>query len=216
MPRFLLALTVTLTTLTFALALTARTWGETQPPHPALRGFVEGCEGKPQPCWYGIVPFQTTFEGVRSIAEREGWIELSPDPNKGFAWLDYLRYRVTSLSETCEFAFGSDPESDTTQVVEITLIRCPLRFADVLKAYTDINGILVRPGVDFSEVFFDQLHVVAVFDGYLTPFLEVTLYIRTYNITENMGTVTMLNWEGFKTWHEYCRGYFLYPDCMYT
>lgn len=55
MPRFLLALTVTLTALTFTLALTARAWGETQPPHPALRGFVEGCEGKGHPCLFGIV-----------------------------------------------------------------------------------------------------------------------------------------------------------------
>jgi len=56
MPRLLLALIATLTALTFTLALTARAWSETQLPHPALRGFVEGCDGKPQPCWFGIVP----------------------------------------------------------------------------------------------------------------------------------------------------------------
>src|SRR5262249_45342172 len=36
--------------------------GNTQPIHPALRGFVEGCEGILQPCWYGIIPGVTTFE----------------------------------------------------------------------------------------------------------------------------------------------------------
>lgn len=28
--------------------------------HPALVGFVEACNGQPQPCWYGIVPGVTT------------------------------------------------------------------------------------------------------------------------------------------------------------
>jgi hypothetical protein len=71
MPRFLLALTVTLTALTFALSLTARAWGETQPPHPALRGFVEGCEGVPQPCWFGIVPGKTSIgEAVVLLGEK--------------------------------------------------------------------------------------------------------------------------------------------------
>lgn len=27
--------------------------GSTQPPNPMLEGFTVGCEGKPQPCWYG-------------------------------------------------------------------------------------------------------------------------------------------------------------------
>jgi hypothetical protein len=40
--------------------MAARALGGTQPTHPALRGFTEGCEGKPQPCWYGIVPDQNT------------------------------------------------------------------------------------------------------------------------------------------------------------
>src|SRR5690554_275096 len=44
----------------FGLTLTSRALGETQPLHPALRGFSEECEDKPQPCWYGIMPGVTT------------------------------------------------------------------------------------------------------------------------------------------------------------
>jgi hypothetical protein len=44
--------------------------GGTQPPHPALRGFIEGCEGVPQPCWYGIIPMETTFaDAVTRLTE---------------------------------------------------------------------------------------------------------------------------------------------------
>lgn len=73
MPRFLLALTVTLTALTFALAVSASAWGETQPPHPALRGFVEGCEGIPQPCWYGIVPGETLIREAVQMLKARGY-----------------------------------------------------------------------------------------------------------------------------------------------
>jgi hypothetical protein len=73
MPRFVLALTLTLTAFTFVLALTARAWGGTEPPHPALRGFVEGCEGLPQPCWYGIVPGETAVRDVIAILSRQGY-----------------------------------------------------------------------------------------------------------------------------------------------
>lgn len=80
MPRFLVALTVTLTILIFALALTARAWGETQPPHPALRGFVEGCEGIPQPCWYGIVPGETWLDDTIQVLIELGY---TPGGNSG-------------------------------------------------------------------------------------------------------------------------------------
>ncbi len=42
--------------------------GEIQPPNPALAGFNEGCEGKPQPCWYGIVPGVTTMREAKQIS----------------------------------------------------------------------------------------------------------------------------------------------------
>lgn len=48
-------LIIGLTGFFLLLSLTARALGSTQPPNPALRGFSEGCEDKPQPCWYGIV-----------------------------------------------------------------------------------------------------------------------------------------------------------------
>jgi hypothetical protein len=49
-----------------AAALAARIAGGAQPTHPALRGFSEGCEGKPQPCWYGILPGVTDTAAIDS------------------------------------------------------------------------------------------------------------------------------------------------------
>jgi hypothetical protein len=50
------------TILFVVFSLAARALGTTQPPNPALHGFMEGCEGKTQPCWYGIVPGKSKRE----------------------------------------------------------------------------------------------------------------------------------------------------------
>jgi hypothetical protein len=64
MSRLLLRLSLCFIVVIFALALTARALGGTQPPNLALRGFIEGCEGKSQPCWYGLVPGETSYAEV--------------------------------------------------------------------------------------------------------------------------------------------------------
>jgi hypothetical protein len=42
--------------------------GSTQPVPFALSGFVEGCEGQTQPCWYGVIPGQTTVSEFTRIS----------------------------------------------------------------------------------------------------------------------------------------------------
>lgn len=39
----------------------------------ALDGFVENCQDKPQPCWYGIVPGVTTLTETRAVLEKRGY-----------------------------------------------------------------------------------------------------------------------------------------------
>ena len=45
-------------------SLAAKGFGSLQPPHPILQGFTQGCEGKPQPCWYGIEPTTASWSEV--------------------------------------------------------------------------------------------------------------------------------------------------------
>lgn len=46
--------------------------GLARPPHPAMASFIEGCAGKPAPCWYGIVPGITTAEEIMEFLEVKG------------------------------------------------------------------------------------------------------------------------------------------------
>jgi hypothetical protein len=97
-----LIIPIAIVCLTFMLITCAI--GTTQPPNPALRGFVEGCEDKPQPCWYGIVPGVTTAEEARSTVQNVGYILVGEDG----AGSNYHKMTFTSdqLSPAClEFHF---------------------------------------------------------------------------------------------------------------
>ena len=66
MRSYLLKLALILITVLIPVSIVAKAFGTLQPPSPALRGFIEGCEEQPQPCWYGIVPGITTLEQART------------------------------------------------------------------------------------------------------------------------------------------------------
>lgn len=82
MIRIYLRLAIPLVAIFIALNIAARALGSTQPPNPALRGFTEGCEGKPQPCWYGIVSGITDGFTAETILRQNGY-ELQSKFNIG-------------------------------------------------------------------------------------------------------------------------------------
>jgi hypothetical protein len=73
--KLIFILTVPFLTLTIA----AHVLGSTQPPNPALEGFTVGCEGKPQPCWYGIVPGVTTAHEAKAILTSRGFVSTQTE-----------------------------------------------------------------------------------------------------------------------------------------
>lgn len=72
MLRLYVAISMSIVLTSVVLIGLMHTVGNVQPMHPALRGFVDGCEGVPQPCWYGIVPTQLEANGGVLIDERFG------------------------------------------------------------------------------------------------------------------------------------------------
>jgi hypothetical protein len=60
--------------LFLAGSIAAKAIGSLQSINPALRGFVEGCKDKPQPCWYGFVPDVTSRFDAEKIAKKLGFI----------------------------------------------------------------------------------------------------------------------------------------------
>lgn len=87
MTRFYIKLILPIAAACLIFMLIARAIGTTQPPKLALSGFVEGCENKPQPCWYGIVPGVTTVGGtlqkleIVGYRQSENYLLLPPNAN---------------------------------------------------------------------------------------------------------------------------------------
>lgn len=57
-----------------ALTIIAGVLGSAHPSNPALAGFTEGCETRPQPCWYGIVPGVTTIDEANATLANMGYV----------------------------------------------------------------------------------------------------------------------------------------------
>jgi hypothetical protein len=55
----------------------ARIAGHALPPPVALAGFHRGCEEKPQPCWYGIVPGITETAAAAAHLQQAGYAVVS-------------------------------------------------------------------------------------------------------------------------------------------
>ncbi len=80
MSRLLLKLSLLVTFILTLTNLTARIFGSTQPYNSAMRGFSEGCQDQPQPCWYGIIPDKTSFDdAVHLIRDHDLPVNKSPN-----------------------------------------------------------------------------------------------------------------------------------------
>lgn len=86
MYRFLIPTTFMLVMVFAILTLIASIFGSTYPSNTALQGFTEGCQDKPQPCWYGVVPGETTMQEAEQILTQLGYtLKTVEDPSP----LDY-------------------------------------------------------------------------------------------------------------------------------
>jgi hypothetical protein len=103
-----------------ALMLLMNALGSTQPIHPALRGFVEGCEGIPQPCWYGIVPGSSKRFEVEQLLAQAGYSQSTSSGT----------YQPSD-SKGCTARLGYDVET-TRDLQVIELFNCGFRLGDLM------------------------------------------------------------------------------------
>ncbi|MBI1281161.1 MAG: hypothetical protein GC179_23750 [Anaerolineaceae bacterium] len=80
MPRLLLKFCIFIMLILSVMNLIARAIGTTQPQNSAMRGFTDGCEDQPQPCWYGAIPEETSFDdAVHLIRNHDLPVTKSPN-----------------------------------------------------------------------------------------------------------------------------------------
>ena len=125
-----------------ALMGIAHLLGRLRPVNPALRGFIEGCEDKPQPCWYGLVPGVTTPAELEQIqAEKLNQVISELSTNNcvvPFSFFENVLYRIRI--KPCNITIG-----DLIQILgtpQLFTYTCSGRF---LYAFHDFIGASSRP-----------------------------------------------------------------------
>jgi hypothetical protein len=124
MIRLLLKVALPLVAVFTGFGLAARAVGWRQPPNAMLRGFIDGCAGKPQPCWYGIQPGETTI----GVAHQQ----LS---GYRYAWVGSSSWNASHLQryQTESGGCGLMIEIVGTGIQAVNLSECPnLRVGDLL------------------------------------------------------------------------------------
>lgn len=128
------------------LSMAASGLGTMQPPNPALAGFSEGCEGKPQPCWYGIVPGVTTLEEANIFLTEQGYHSVRDYRSDKDTW---NKVYIRLANNNCELDL-SYSETETATTVNLTSCQ-NLHLGDVMNTLGNPYDISVLRGMTFQN-----------------------------------------------------------------
>jgi hypothetical protein len=209
MPRFLLAPIVALTALTFTLALTARAWGETQPPHPDLRGFVEGCAGIPQPCWYGIVPGETPFSTVADTLTRLGY---AANPNSG-SIRTFTSVSPSQVPGSISLTVNCSNRDCTHVPIQYLYLFDwkHVQLGAVMSVIGFPSTVFAGPAEHYLSIGISYLDVIPRRE-WSSPFEPVKTLLLP-GLTESSQRSTGQPWRGFVEFIQYCRLEPAFADC---
>lgn len=187
-----------ITALLTLMSLTARAFGSMQQPNPTLRGFTEGCAGKPQPCWYGIVPSASQFAETRRWVQ--SWNSEEYREIESTATFDVNTRTVGNrfAAGSCYTFFHSTQPSTVVDYIEVS--DCPdLKLGDLINQFGIPKKIQFRNGVwgkinEFSFILNDEG------DGF-----NPRTKLRAFNFTSTDDTTLFFNWHGFAPHWRYCQ-----------
>ncbi len=175
------------------LAVTMSVLGSTQPIHPALRGFVEGCEGIPQPCWYGIVPGVTSRTSALETLRQVGY---------------HVQDYTGSISDGSDgVLIGEAPSLVPSMVtynnfvvyaINLSLNQWEVRIGDVSAP----GGIFFQSGRVLLQRREENMQYESINDHLLTNYTQInilSLYISRWNTRETH------MWQGFAPRWRYCQ-----------
>jgi hypothetical protein len=178
--------------------------GGTQPPHPALRGFIEGCEGVPQPCWYGIELGRTHIMSAVALMEQTNFELYRYSPEETYT------YQIEMLSSSCETTISAHYQNETTILVRfenctglllgdvVQLWGLPDKFAGGEHIEIGISPITLHfPFVDtFATLEANSVFVLDLF----TSVEGLYLYYEPQQLNKGYR-----DWRGFLTQERYCQ-----------
>ncbi|MBZ0281780.1 MAG: hypothetical protein K8L97_13660 [Anaerolineae bacterium] len=200
MIRIYLRLAIPLLAIFIALNIAARAFGSTQAPNPVLRGFTEGCEGKPQPCWYGIVPGVTSLAEADRIIRQQNFIKRQNTI--------VVIYDTFSNSPISSLTIGiSASQPDKVQGLALDLTE-NIRLGDLLIQFDEPDWIDIHDNFRLTDL------IYASENGTIS--LRTGIQSRFYPFQQNFEAIGLLpvkpiyenysyNWYGFMPSWRYCQ-----------
>jgi len=213
MVRPLIKISLIITLILTITNLIARAIGNTQPFNSAMRGFTEGCEGQPRPCWYGLVPDKTSFDdAVHRIRDYGLPIAKSPSEN------DYPAAVIKADFIDCEVElFRSDKASSLFGGFYFQNCQT-LKLGDILTIMGTPDTVGVSLGCDhnLAEYFVPDSYYWMRYSGIgsvslnanpnLWRWLSPDDLVLTFNFDGNiLPTDLTKTWEGFIPFWRYAQ-----------
>lgn len=205
MIRSHLTAALSLITALMILSIGAKVIGTLQASNPTLSGFIEGCEGKPQPCWFGIVPEAMTVDQAKLKLRQyglDGDLRTHEEQLTDGSPLGTLSGSVEA--NNCRFVLHYDPTETDPVIDYVYLTNCTS--IDIGQA---INTFGAPQGVEttFGRTFFPNRMSFpsARIDFYdsLTPFGRVKRIALAAHPDD--GTSPYFRWRGFVPAWRYCQ-----------
>jgi hypothetical protein len=195
MTRVYLKLSFPLLVVFAVVGLAARALGGTQPTHPALRGFTEGCEGKPQPCWYGIVPAVTSMGTAKENLTRAGF-HVDTESNGMITFLPPADSKMKQASIT--------QQSAGILLSSAFLWPQPdFRLGDAILIWGQPSGVQIY-NTNYKAIVFQKYKVKLLFDS-LPAFSPQLANMREIVIFQDDVGWWELPWHGFVRMEYFCR-----------
>lgn len=193
MTRFYLRLIIPIAAVCLTIMLTARAIGTNQPPNPALRGFVEGCEDKPQPCWYGIVPGVTNGELANSILINFGFIRMSENS-----------FHYDDDTARCSLFFTFIEGTDIIESVQMVFCG-EMNFGEIMATYGVPNSVIPYLVQKESAIYFNPVELaIHVKTTSLSAFSDVLFVVLSAKARDYVRDYAV-PWTGFKMFKYYCQ-----------
>jgi hypothetical protein len=173
-------------------------FGSTQPISPALRGFVEGCEGVEGFCWYGIVSNETRLDTAQEILNGLGYRQTN---YHRLVFRNIYSDTFTNQSTLeCSMVDMVYADLENSTITLATLGNCShLYVQDVLQIWGEPQSIRFNPNGGILT--FDH-NISLAYNGDLQPHSRVTsVFIDNHSdILYN----PRFQWQGFLPIWRYC------------
>lgn len=156
MNRFFMKIALAIFIILGVISIVTRAIGELRPYHPVMAGLDSQCEGKTQPCWYGVTLDETTIDEVKAIFEQFGDSIIN---NSTKFQLEIFKTKLGGCF--AQFIYG---RGELSTIKEIILTNCArVRLGDLLARYGE-------PETLGTTITCDRFHAIIQHDNYFIEY----------------------------------------------